>query len=173
ALRTAATPDINAHWYRSNISILDIEQKTLSPPIFERAAAIAPVWSPDGERLAFSEIFEDGIGAEPRIYDFRSGKVIACGGNYPGLIGEMRWNSDGRSLFVHKFENTRTGFAQLDAQNCQIKAVSDALSMGPYGFSASADGKTIAYAGSSFDQPTEVWVRSGKSQRAVTRTKPT
>jgi dipeptidyl aminopeptidase/acylaminoacyl peptidase len=170
ALRIAATPDINAHWYRSNLAIFAVAQKRLDAPIFKRVAAVTPVWSPDGQRLAFSEIHEDGIGAEPRIYDFRSKQVTSCGQNYPGLIGEMRWNSDGRTLFVHKFENTRTGFARLDARTCAVQHIADAFYSGPYGFSASDDGKTIAYVGNTFRQPTEVWVRSGRTQKSVTRT---
>lgn len=157
ALRTAQTPDINAHWYRSDLAIFDLAEKRLNPPIAKRAAAVTPAWSPDGQQLAFSEILEDGIGAEPRIYDFRSLKVTSCGENYPGLIGEMRWNSDGRGLLIHKFENTRTGFATLDARSCEIKHVVDAFHVGPYGLSASADGKAITYVGSTFHQPPEVW----------------
>ncbi len=106
------------------------------------------------------------------LYDFRSGKVTSCGENYPGLLGEMRWNNDGRGLLVHKFENTRTGFAQLDPRTREIKHVADAFYVGLYGFSASADGKTIAYVGSAFRQPPEVWVMSGKTQKAVTKTNP-
>ncbi|MET0535695.1 MAG: hypothetical protein ABW171_15880, partial [Steroidobacter sp.] len=120
ALRLAQTPDINAHWYRSSIAILNVAEKRLDAPIFEHAAAVTPVWSPDGQRLALSEILKDGIGAEPRIYDFRTAKVTACGKDYPGLIGEMRWTNDGRSLWIHKFEHTRTGFARLDARNCDV-----------------------------------------------------
>lgn len=172
ALRTAQTPDINAHWYRSSVAILDLAEKRLSPPIFESAAAVTPAWSPDGQRLALSEILEGGIGSEPRIHDLRSGKVTKCGKDYPGLIGEMRWNKDGRTLFVHKFEKTRTGFARLDARTCEIQHVADAFYIGPYGFSSSSDGKTLAYVGSAFQQPAEVWVRSSKGQRAVTRTNP-
>lgn len=172
ALRTAQTPDINAHWYRSDLAIFDVADKRLNPPIAKRAAAVTPAWSPDGQQLAFSEIYEDGIGAEPRLYDFRSGKVTSCGDNYPGLLGEMRWNNDARGLLVHKFENTRTGFAQLDPRTCEIKHVADAFYVGPYGFSASADGKTIAYVGNTFRQPPEVWVMSGKTQKAVTKTNP-
>ncbi len=66
ALRTAQTPDINAHWYRSDLAIFDIADKRLNPPSAKRAAAVTPAWSPDGQQLAFSEIHEDGIGAEPR-----------------------------------------------------------------------------------------------------------
>lgn len=172
ALRTAQTPDINAHWYRANIAVLDVAEKRLSAPIFERAAAVTPAWSPDGQRLALSEILEDGIGAEPRIYDLRTGTVTSCGKDYPGLIGEMRWNKDGRTLFVHKFEKTRTGFARLDSRTCETQHLADAFHIGPYGFSSSSDGRTIAYVGSAFQQPAEVWVMSRKGQKAVTRTNP-
>src|SRR5262249_20949680 len=47
ALRVARTPDINAHWYRSNIAVLNIGSRELSAPLPERAAEVAPVWSPD------------------------------------------------------------------------------------------------------------------------------
>ncbi len=98
ALRTAQTPTSMRIGTRSDVAILDVASETLNPPIAKRAVAVAPAWSPDGQRLAYSEILDDGIGAEPRIYDFRSGKVTSCGDNYPGLLGEMRWNNDGRSL---------------------------------------------------------------------------
>lgn len=172
ALRTARTPDINAHWYRSSIAILEVDSRRVSAMLTEQAAAASPVWSPDGQRIAFSEIFRDGIGVQPRIYDLRAGKSKACAEDYPALLSDMQWSKDGRSLFVHTFEKTRTGFARLDPASCAVTHIADAFFMGPYGFSLSADGATFAYVGNSSQQPTEVWVMRGKSQRAVTNTNP-
>jgi len=171
-VRFAKTPDINAHWYRSRVAILDLASGKLGAPFPGQASSVTPSWSYNGQRIAYAEILKDGIGGEPRIYDVKSGKVTACGGDYAGLVGETYWSRDNNTLIAHTFQNTRTGISRLDVRDCKLTKITDADAMGPYGLSLSADGRTIAYAGSSFRQTAEVWVLEGKRHQALTNTNP-
>jgi dipeptidyl aminopeptidase/acylaminoacyl peptidase len=54
-------PEARNNFWLRDISLVDVETGTLVPWVAQTGADVDPVWSPDGERLAFSTTLDSGL----------------------------------------------------------------------------------------------------------------
>jgi len=74
-----------------------------SAPVEAQGASGAPVWSPDGTRIAYFQ--QDGISYESdrsKLYiaDVQSGNITPVAANWDSSIGTIRWSQDCDDLWV-------------------------------------------------------------------------
>lgn len=169
ALRVADATSINEYFYHSRIVRFDIASGTLGATLLDHAGE-GPLWSPDGRRIAATEILTPGfIGAALRIIDTVTGRVSDPAPNHPGLISKAAWSRDGRSLLALSFERTRSKLVRIAAGRVTTVFALDGEASD---LSASDDGRRIAVALSSPDRPADVWTVTGGTARPVTRINP-
>ncbi len=144
---------------RSNVYVADLDATTKisTPPVIVSERFVnqnsAPVWSPDGERLAYLSLRgESGVALV--IRGLKAGderhaplpKEVLTGNLVPG----PRWFPDGRSLLLFGFVGNSAGlYYRVDAETGQAKIVHQAKGVSGNGglgaFVISADGRSFFY----------------------------
>ena len=117
--------------------LLDSSASTFSP------FGNAPGWSPDGQRIAFSQIPADALGGID-VLDISSGKVTPLLRSTEQVMSQLLWLPDGRGLLVRykdKWARAQIGFVSFPEGKFHTvtKDTNNYL-----GLTASADGKTLA-----------------------------
>ena len=171
AVRIVATTSINDFFYHSRVAILDPATGAIGQPLSDHVAD-GPKWSPDGRALLVDQISMPGyIGLTPRVIDVASGAVTKLADTYPGLLSELRWAPDGRSILALSFEQTRSKLVRIDPRGGRVTPIA-ALDGEASGFTASHDGKRFAVALTSPDRPADVWTVEGRTSKVVSRINP-
>jgi dipeptidyl aminopeptidase/acylaminoacyl peptidase len=171
ALRVTDTSWINDYFYHSRVALYDIATATLTPTPLDHVGE-GPKWSPDGRSILTEEILQPGfIGLAPRVLDVASGRVTRVADAHPGLLTQVRWAADGRSILALSFERTRSKLVRIGLRG--DVATLAAIDGEAAGFTINRDGKRIAIAASSPDRPAEVWsLASGGAPKPITRINP-
>ena len=142
----------------------------------------SPAWSPDGKWIA--------VNTNPaRMSSFSQSKlaVVPAAGGTPKVVatnflyqpGSAQWSPDGSTLLFWSSVRTRNELFSVPATGGTPKQISDlGGSLGFFGAgtpSLSADGRMIAFARSTIDQPDEIYVAPVASpwrQAALTKLHP-
>lgn len=168
-VRYGAGPGLEYFWYRSRVAVVDLHgrRQVLLP---HHATALHASFSPDGQRVVYGHFNDDGITGAVAIHDLSSGSEISLGTGWTGTLRDVKWNADGHSLTALGFKDLAPLFVAIDAGNGKV---TPRLSIKgePYEFSRADDG-TLAFVGSTRQQPEEVWVLTGNKAHALTDTHP-
>ena len=171
ALRVSDTTGINEYFYHSRIVRFDLATGVVSKALVEHAGE-GPRWSPDGRKIVAAQIQPGFIGTAVRIVDVATGQTAGPTDNDPGLLSNLRWAPDSRSLTALSFERTRSKLVRIALGKPGV-AVLAALDGEVSEASASADGKRFAVALSSPDRPADVWTfTAGTQPKVLTRINP-
>jgi Tol biopolymer transport system component len=102
---------------RTDIQIWDIAHKTLTPLTFDTNGNIAPVWTPDGQRIAFfgTSLESDGTAGVFWKAANGTGKAEPLASGSTGALFPYCFSGDGKIL---------AGAVTLDAQNFDIGILS-------------------------------------------------
>jgi dipeptidyl aminopeptidase/acylaminoacyl peptidase len=137
-----------------------------------------PVWSPDGERIAFVE----GLMSDAGLTGGDIFSVGAAGGEAQNLTPEIKaspswigWTPEKKIIFT-EFVGGDVGLASVDPQNKKVEALwrgGEYLAAGAGGFSptisVAKDGKTMAFVRQSYAAPPEVWAGQVGDWKQLTR----
>jgi dipeptidyl aminopeptidase/acylaminoacyl peptidase len=156
AVQLAASPDINALFYQTSLRILDLDGDRLGPVIAAHTMGAAH-WSPDGRSIAYSILGKDFISATPALYSVAGATSRPLLADYPGLVLDMQWRPDSRTLVAEAVERTKMSFLRVDAANGKPVKIGENQAIAG-AFSLSGDGRTIAYFGSLPQQTGNVWI---------------
>jgi dipeptidyl aminopeptidase/acylaminoacyl peptidase len=171
ALSVTSTTSINDFFYHSRLVVLDAATGAIGPTLYDHVAE-GPKWSPDGKSLLIDEILTPGfIGLAPRIVDAGSGKVTKLADTHPGLLTQVRWAPDGRSVLALSFEQTRSKLVRIDPRTGRIVPLA-AFDGEAADFTVDKAGHRFAVASTTPSCPAGVWaVEKGRS-RLVTDINP-
>jgi len=152
-------------WRNSDISIVSVDGGKIMPLVRYPGMDHCPLYSPDGSTVAFVSV----RGNQSWGRDFRICLVPAKGGEvtvlprtYDSLPGDiygtiLAWSKEGSKIYYEEFIGT------------DIQLFALPVNGGPYiqlthkpgwktGYTIHGDGSLVAYAGSDFEQPPEVFV---------------
>jgi Tol biopolymer transport system component len=128
-----------------DIWIVDLARGVRSRLTFERFAALGPVWSPDGSRLAYSKVSQGGWVLVDAAASGAGARELEVRG--VGRLEAVDWSPDGRFLLYEgDAPETSIDLYALDLNDPQAKPLAIATSRyleanGRF----SPDGRTIAY----------------------------
>jgi dipeptidyl aminopeptidase/acylaminoacyl peptidase len=163
---TAALGNGDNNWWIAELYTLE-GTSGLMKSIYKPHLQIAnPVWSPDGERVAFIE----GLMSDAGLTGGDIFTVSATGGQAENLTPEMKasgswigWTPDKKILFA-EWVGGDAGIASVDPENKEIEGLwwgGEYLTAMPGLYcptiSAAQDGKTMAFVKHSYAAPPEVW----------------
>lgn len=175
ALLVSPTPLLNDVFYRQSLVIVQRSTgkkiRTLSETVFS-----GPIrWSPDGEAIAFFEPTPAKTDGWLTVAPASGGPARHLLKDYKGTVWRIRWDADSEHLLAETIEGGRARLLRIDRDTESITELA-ALApefRGDVGFTASADGGTIAYLSQTMDRPTDVWVvRRGRKPRRLTNFHP-
>src|SRR5580700_5768845 len=163
---TAALGNGDNNWWVAELYTLE-GASGLMKSIYKPHLQIAnPVWSPDGERIAFVE----GLMSDAGLTGGDIFSVDAGGGEGQNLTPEIKasaswigWTPEKKIIFT-EFVGGDVGLASVDPQSKKVEALwrgGEYLAAGAGGFSPTIslakDGATMAFVRESYAAPPEVW----------------
>jgi len=175
---TAALGNGDNNWWIAELYTLE-GATGLMKSIYKPHLQIAnPVWSPDGERIAFVE----GLMSDAGLTGGDIFSVDAKGGEAQDLTPEMKasaswigWTPEKKIIFT-EFVGGDVGLASVDPQNKKVEALwrgGEYLAAGAGGFSPTIslakDGATMAFVRESYAAPPEVWAGQVGEWKKLTR----
>jgi dipeptidyl aminopeptidase/acylaminoacyl peptidase len=172
--RVSPTPRTDDYWRVSKIVILNSATGEVEKTIEERAGYSGPRWSPDGRRIAFSEMTPRAMTDVHLIYDLDTGKKLVIEDSFPGTVEQMTWMPDGKSLLAQGIRLARRLILKVDAATGKAVTLPGTSMAADYdsSISVSKDGQTIAFVGNTPVEPDEVWIYAHDRAAVLTDTNP-
>ena len=176
---TAALGNGDNNWWIAELFTLDAATG-LMKSIYKPALQIArPVWSLDGENIAFIEGLmsdEDSVGGDVFAISVSGGKPKILTADMKASASTLTWSAEGKVVFGAYMQGN-SGVVEVDPAGGALEVLyhgSERLSGGTWGPSISLahDGETSAVVRSSFSSPPEVWAGAiGNWKQITTRNK--
>ena len=175
---TAALGNGDNNWWVAELFTLE-GTSGLMKSIYKPHLQIAnPVWSPDGEKIAFVE----GLMSDAGLTGGDIFSVDASGGEAQNLTPEIKaspswlaWTPEKKIIFT-EFVGGDVGLATVDPQNKRVETLwrgGEYLAAGAGGFSPTVslakDGATMAFVRESYAAPPEVWAGKVDEWKQLTR----
>jgi dipeptidyl aminopeptidase/acylaminoacyl peptidase len=173
---TAALGNGDNNWWIAELYTLEATTG-LMKSIYKPHLQIAnPVWSPDGDRVAFIE----GLMSDAGLTGGDIFTVTTAGGEAVNVTPDMKasaswigWTPEKKILFG-EWVGGDTGIASVDPENKKVEPLwrgGEYVTAGGYcpTLSVSKDGKTMAVVRSSLAAPPEVWAGAAGEWKQVTR----
>jgi dipeptidyl aminopeptidase/acylaminoacyl peptidase len=175
---TAALGNGDNNWWVAELFTLE-GASGLMKSIYKPHLQIAnPVWSPDGEKIAFIE----GLMSDAGLTGGDIFSVDAGGGEAQDLTPEIKaspswiaWTPEKKIIFT-EFVGGDVGLATVDPQNKKLETLwrgGEYLAAGAGGFSPTVslatDGATMAFVRESYAAPPEVWAGKVDAWKQLTR----
>jgi serine/threonine-protein kinase len=131
----------------NSIWIRDLNRKSSLKLTSDEANDIAPLWSPDGKRIAYFSDRDNGFGIYWKAAD-NPGDIEKLFGSPNRFIFPCCWSDDGNYLVIQEITNNSPVGADIAALNMKIRGERKPLLQGKYhvyGPQISPDGKWMAY----------------------------
>jgi dipeptidyl aminopeptidase/acylaminoacyl peptidase len=175
---TAALGNGDNNWWIAELYTLE-GTSGLMKSIYKPKLQIAnPVWSPDGEHVAFIE----GLMSDAGLTGGDIFTVSATGGEAQNVTPEMKasaswiaWTPDKKIIFA-EWVGGDSGIARVDPENKKIEALwrgGEYVTAGAGGYcptiSVAKDGATMAVVRESYAAPQEVWAGPAGDWRQITK----
>lgn len=120
----AKDPHVNQAWHTcTNVYLVPLSPKTKADAeprpvtIGTQGATSSPVFSPDGARLAWLEMREDGYEADRNrivIYELKTGLRWGATESFDRSPGHLEWSTDGTKLLFTAEDDARVKLYELD-----------------------------------------------------------
>jgi dipeptidyl aminopeptidase/acylaminoacyl peptidase len=162
---TAARGNGDNNWWIAQLYTLDSGLLATMKPIYKPSLQIArPVFSPDGQQIAFVEGLmsdEDSVGGDVFTIPAEGGAAKNVTPEMKASASWLSWTPEGKIIFSGSVEGDAQ-VAAIDAANGHIETMwrgQEQVVAGLWGtnLSIAADGKTSAVIRSSLSDPPEIW----------------
>lgn len=129
--------------HQSDISMVDIASKSISPLVQNPAGDFLAAWAPDSRRILYTSSVDDTLSNYYKnnqvfIADINGGKPVRIGQLFDESIGGLVWNPAG--IFFSAWQRTKRQLFRIDPANGQVKPVTTTNEV-IGGYSFSKDGK--------------------------------
>jgi len=127
-----------------------------------------PVFSPDGKTLAYLAMARPGYEADRRrvvIIDWASKKSRVLTDAWDRSPEELVYSTDGKSIYAPADNLGQRALFKIDAQTGAATMVGE---LGTHGSPMPASDGSVAYTKNTLVLPTEVFVKAGNAERAIT-----
>ena len=165
-LNVSPTPKIDDIYFNSYLVIInktDSSRKVLTKHSFGNVR-----WSPDGKQIVFfSPVGKQITGLPTLISPSGSGKRILAE-DYHGMVLEMEWMTDSKSLLVVAQEGVQATIGKFDiASNTfkRLKSVGRGISSSLW-WNRNFDGSLIAFTEATTSSPADVWIMKSDGSNA-------
>ena len=129
-------------------------------------------WSSDGATLLFFESSPRKGSYWMSLIDPRGGQVRPFLKEYPGTSWDCKWAPDSKQLIAGAIVGARAKLLRIDVRTGEVSTLADVLNLLP-DFTASADGRILAYVNEKADSPGEVWsLTADQPPRQLTNSNP-
>jgi dipeptidyl aminopeptidase/acylaminoacyl peptidase len=106
------------------------------------------------------------------LIDPNGGRVRSLLKDYPGTFWACEWAPDSEHLIAEAIVGTRAKLLRIEVGTGEVSTLADVLNNGA-DFSASADGRTLAFVAEKPDSPRDVWsLTAGQPTRQLTNFNP-
>ena len=109
-------------------------------------------WSSDGATLLFFESSPRKGSYWMSLIDPRGGQVRPFLKEYPGTSWACKWAPDSKQLIAGAIVGARAKLLRIDVRTGEVSTLADVLNLLP-DFTASADGRILAYVNEKADSP--------------------
>jgi dipeptidyl aminopeptidase/acylaminoacyl peptidase len=164
AFSAAKNPDISMSG-TNDVYVLTVADKSIKRIVDARGPDSNPVWSPDGQQLAY----QTANGREFYYYTNSYIAVIPAAGGTARVLTEsfdespglLDWSPDG--IYFNGLQKTSSALFRLNPSTGAIEQVSAPAGFGASQFSFTSDFKQAAFVGAGANDYPEVYVSSTKS----------
>jgi dipeptidyl aminopeptidase/acylaminoacyl peptidase len=156
ALRVASTPRLDDVYWQSKLVVVRRLTGEAVCTISESAGG-GVHWSPDGQTILFGQYTPAKIAQWLAVEPASGGVVRYLLKDYPGTMLSAEWEADSKHILAESKEGTKDGFLHIDPINGSWKKLKAETALPGPDFTASADGRVIAYRYQTGDTPSEVW----------------
>lgn len=177
AIKVSATPQVDDVTWHSSLVVINSTSgellRTISKNVNRFSSDADFKWSPDGRTISYAQYTPNKIaswlalapvvGSTPPWFLLKE---------YRGTLWGVEWAPDSKHLLAESQEGTKARILSVDAASGAITKLDDVLAPG-FGFSVSADGRTIAFLNQAAHTPSDVWVlRVDEPPRRLTNLNP-
>ena len=172
--RVSPTPRLDDYWRVSKVQIFDSTTGALKQTVEETAGYLAPVFSSDGKRLAYSRFTPRRITDLHLVRTLATGQDIQLEDKLQGTVAEVRWAAGDR-LLVNSYVGAHTQASLVDTSTFTVTPLSGMppvaldLDIGPPAGNADP---AIAFLGETPAQPAEVTFWRNGTTEVHTTTNP-
>jgi dipeptidyl aminopeptidase/acylaminoacyl peptidase len=161
---TAAKGNGDNNWWVAQLYVLDTGTKQMRPIYKPKLQIARPVFSPDGQNIAFIEgLMSDAgsVGGDVFLISMNGGTPRNLTPERKSSAVVVSWTHDGKLMDMENADE-ESSIARIDPESGAIESLYHApelLDSGAWSTSVSLtpDGKSAAFARSSFSAPPEVW----------------
>jgi dipeptidyl aminopeptidase/acylaminoacyl peptidase len=150
-------------WSSADLSLVDVEAGTIRPLVHSAAAETTPLFSPDGQRIAFLESDTPATWAgskSVRVIDANGGTSKPLAGTWDGFgrYSELvDWSADGQLLYFTEARGTNLKLLAMPMEGAPLEISQEAgMSLG--GISLNASRTHFGFCWEQLDQPPEAFV---------------
>ncbi|MEQ8417724.1 MAG: S9 family peptidase [Imperialibacter sp.] len=153
-------PDPNiTSFMKSDISILDVATKKVTPLVKNKSSDGLEAWSPDGQWILYSSYLTDTTSnfyKNEKLFRIKldGSENTQLAKSFDENLGSLEWNSQG--IFGIAYQKTVRRIFFIDPDNGKFKPIFTSPAR-IYGMSFTGDGEVVAFSGTEDNSPTEIY----------------
>jgi WD40 repeat protein/DNA-binding SARP family transcriptional activator len=148
--------------YGQTLHVWDLSKRRVVRTFRSPSPLCGIAWSPDGSRVGAGDCGSNYSSSSVRIWDVRSGRLVAVSRPQRGAAVTLAFSPDGRKVAIPNLNGTADVW---DVRSGRIAATFNEHTGPVYGLAYSPDGRTVATGGT--DGTARVWDAATGAERLV------